>query len=269
MEPLTSSRVVALVPGAFKPPHKGHLAMVSDYAARADEVIILVSPVTRGGVSADQSIALWNLYLESLPHDNIKVLRSPVNSPVLAAYQFVENVNDNPDWAQPGDTVLMGVSTKEGDQKRFCNNVQKYARKGVVVSDECAVAPEGEEFTHPVTGEPLSASDFREVLGNPEEILNFIPRGSQDRIGDIQNILMTKETKEIEEAKVPITLENLFNMVEEVIEEEELEEISAMGGAAGAVGNGAIQGYSLPLGAKPRKTNKKKRRKGRRIYIPD
>ena len=131
------------------------------------------------------------------------------------------------------------------------------------------MAPEGEEFIHPVTGEPLSASDFREVLGNPEEILNFIPRGSQDRIGDIQNILMTKETKEIEEAKVPITLENLFNMVEEVIEEEELEEISAMGGAPGAVGNGAIQGYSLPLGAKPRKTNKKKRRKGRRIYIPD
>ena len=51
-------------------------------------------------------------------------------------------------------------------------------------------------------------------------------------------------------------------MVREVLdEEEELDEISAMGG-------GAVAGYSLPLGAKPRKINKKKR-KGRRIYIPD
>ena len=59
-----------------------------------------------------------------------------------------------------------------------------------------------------------------------------------------------------------ITLENLFDMVREVLdEEEELDEISAMGG-------GAVAGYSLPLGAKPRKINKKKR-KGRRIYIPD
>jgi hypothetical protein len=44
-------------------------------------------------------------------------------------------------------------------------------------------------------------------------------------------------------------------------DEENIEEISAMAG-------GAVAGYSLPLGAKPRKINKKKR-KGRRIYIPD
>jgi hypothetical protein len=76
---------------------------------------------------------------------------------------------------------------------------------------------------------------------------------------DIEDILAMKENK----VKEPITLENLFDMVEEVMEEDEenIEEISAMAG-------GAVAGYSLPLGAKPRKINKKKR-KGRRIYIPD
>jgi phosphopantetheine adenylyltransferase len=80
---MVPSRVLAVVPGAFKPPHRGHVAMVAEYAGEADEVIVLVSPVSREGVTADQSIAIWNIYLEELPYDNIKVMRSPVNSPVL------------------------------------------------------------------------------------------------------------------------------------------------------------------------------------------
>jgi hypothetical protein len=88
---------------------------------------------------------------------------------------------------------------------------------------------------------------------------------------DIEDILAMKENK----VKEPITLENLFDMVEEVMEEDEdtVEEISSMAG-------GAVAGYGAPLGAKPKhggldrdKRNPwkegKKRRKGRRIYIPD
>jgi hypothetical protein len=145
---MVPSRVLAVVPGAFKPPHRGHVAMVSEYAGEADEVIVLVSPVEREGITADQSIALWNIYLEELPYDNIKVMRSPVNSPVTAAYQFVENPDDNPLWAQPGDEVIMGVSTKGGDEERFCRNVQKYAREGVLVRANCAIDPAGGSFTN-------------------------------------------------------------------------------------------------------------------------
>ena len=36
-------RTIAIVPGAFKPPHLGHLSMVKQYASQADEVIVLVS----------------------------------------------------------------------------------------------------------------------------------------------------------------------------------------------------------------------------------
>ena len=254
------SRVLAVVPGAFKPPHRGHVAMVAEYAGEADEVIVLVSPVSREGITADQSIALWNLYLEELPYDNIKVMRSPVNSPVTAAYQFVENPDDNPLWAQPGDEIIMGVSTKGGDEERFCRNVQKYAREGVLVRANCAIDPAGGSFTNQETGEPFSATNMRRAIANRSNALRaFIPPEAHDRMDDIEDILAMKENK----VKEPITLENLFDMVEEVMEEDEdtVEEISAMGG-------GAVGGYALPLGAKPRKINKKKR-KGRRIYIPD
>ena len=36
-------RTLAIVPGAFKPPHLGHLSMVKQYASEADEVIVLIS----------------------------------------------------------------------------------------------------------------------------------------------------------------------------------------------------------------------------------
>jgi len=257
---MVPSRVLAVVPGAFKPPHRGHVAMVAEYAGEADEVIVLVSPVEREGITADQSVALWNIYLEELPYDNIKVMKSPVNSPVLAAYQFVENPDDNPLWAQPGDEVIMGVSTKGGDEERFCKNVQKYAREGVLIRANCAIDPAGGSFTNQETGEPFSATNMRRAIANRnKELISFIPPEAHDRMDDIEDILAMKQN----ERKEPITLENLFDMVEEVMEEEEepVEEISSMAG-------GSVAGYSLPLGAKPRKINKKKR-KGRRIYIPD
>jgi len=265
---MVPSRVLAVVPGAFKPPHRGHVEMVAEYAGEADEVIILVSPVDREGITADQSIALWNLYLEELPYDNIKVMRSPVNSPVTAAYQFVENPDDNPDWAQPGDEVIMGVSTKGGDEERFCRNVQKYAREGVMVRGNCAIDPAAGSFVDQETGEPLSATNMRRAVANRDKaLMAFIPPEAHDRMDDIEDILMMKENKE------PITLENLFNMVEEVIDEDEnIEEMtSAM--AAGDVGggSGALKSTSgLDVGKRdPWKSGKKKRRKGRRIYIPD
>jgi hypothetical protein len=261
---MVPSRVLAVVPGAFKPPHRGHVAMVAEYAGEADEVIVLVSPVDREGISADQSIALWNIYLEELPYDNIKVMKSPVNSPVLAAYQFVENPDDNPQWAQPGDEVIMGVSTKGGDEERFCRNVQKYAREGVLVRANCAIDPAGGSFTNQETGEPFSATNMRRAIASGGRgLAAFVPPEAQDRMDDIEDILAMKESK----AKEPITLENLFNMVEEVMEEDEenIEEISTMAG--GAVGGSA--GGLDPDKRNPWKTSKKKRRKGRRIYIPD
>ena len=36
-------RTLAIVPGAFKPPHLGHLSMVKQYASEADEVVVLIS----------------------------------------------------------------------------------------------------------------------------------------------------------------------------------------------------------------------------------
>ena len=239
------SRVVAIVPGAFKPPHAGHVGLIGDYAGQADKVIVMVSPKPRDGITADQSIAIWNIFLDELPYDNIEVMESPSPSPVRSAFDFVENKSDDPNLAQPGDEVILGVSTKGGDDKRFCANVQKYARDGVIVKGNCAIAP----VVDPETNIEYSASNLRDAMAEGGDVLRqYMPKEVQHRIEEIEEILKMKQESE------EITLENLFDMVREVLdEEEELDEISAMGG-------GAVAGYSLPLGAKPRMINKKKRK---------
>ena len=83
---------IALFPGAFKPPHKGHFAAVKKLLEQADQVVILISPKTREGVTADESIAIWELYKTLL--DGSVEIRVAAESPVKEAYRVAES---NPD----------------------------------------------------------------------------------------------------------------------------------------------------------------------------
>jgi len=85
---------IALFPGAFKPPHKGHFDVVKQLLQRADQVVILISPKTREGVTADESVAVWNLYKTKL--DGAVELKISEMSPVKETYDVVkENPNTN------------------------------------------------------------------------------------------------------------------------------------------------------------------------------
>jgi len=174
-EEQAGGQTVAVVPGAFKPPHKGHLEMIKHYAGLADKVVIMVSPLARrtpSGRDVDFGVskAIWNLYLKDAGlSDKVEVIRSPVNSPVSATYQFVENKDDRPEMAQPGDTVIPGCSTKGGDESRFKANFEKYAREGVQIEDpiSCAFVASPEDA--------LSARDFRAALDAGAGLEDFIP----------------------------------------------------------------------------------------------
>ena len=83
---------IALFPGAFKPPHKGHFAVVKKLLEKADQVVVLISPKTREGVTVDESLAIWDLY-KTLLDGNVEV-RVAAGSPVQEAYRVAK---DNPD----------------------------------------------------------------------------------------------------------------------------------------------------------------------------
>jgi hypothetical protein len=180
------SRTIAVVPGAFKPPHRGHVSMIKGYANLADKVVIMISPLPRElpngeSVTAEMSIRLWEIYLEAEKLDNkVSVMKSPFSSPVRATFEFVSNLENIPEFAQPGDTVLLGASTKGGDESRFSNDVQKYAREGVKVESK-PIMPLGN----------YSATDMRKAIANnnAKELIKFLPNSIKNKNDVAEQIL--------------------------------------------------------------------------------
>jgi cytidyltransferase-like protein len=215
-------KTVAVVPGAFKPPHRGHLDMVRKYADMADEVIILISRPTKSGrklpngreITAEDSLKIWNVLVSDIP--NVKVEVSSHASPINAAYEFVGE--DGP--LSPGTKVILGASTKGNDVSRWTGS-EKYIKDGVELLSPAKTAVEP---TQRDNGEPYSASDFRNALGaaveNPGAIAEFV---GEENVEAVLSIL------------------DLTN---------DIEETSAMGG-------GAMAGASVPLGSTSGKRRKK------------
>lgn len=222
---------VAVVPGAFKPPHRGHLAMIAEYAKISKRVIVFMSPLARKlpdgrEMTFDMAYTMWDSYLKSAGLGNVKVLESPVNSPVGASFKFVSNEENNPDWAQPGEKVVLASSTKGGDDSRFGDKVQKYAREGVEVFSK-PVQVEGDAFVDTRTGEPLSASTMRQAIADRdlETFAEYLPKSLR---GDAEKLLDKLTPKEKESV-----MEMLYRMVEEAIKEENTMQSGNIDGYAG------------------------------------
>jgi len=212
-------RTLAIVPGAFKPPHLGHLSMVKQYASEADEVVVLISSPLKasrgvGGkpITAQQSKQIWELLLADQGLSNVRVEISPKPSPISATYEYVGE--EGP--LEPGTKLVLGASQKGGDFKRW-KGAAKYVKPGVELLPpaETAVVPSNRP-----SGEPYSATDAREMLAQGDAADEFFGQGMGGKVRSILGL------------------------------DASLEEMSAMGG-------GAVAGYAMPLGAKKRKKNKK------------
>ncbi len=119
---------VAIIGGAFKPPHLGHVSMVDHYASMADQVKVIISnPQSEksqrfcGNVclTADMSAELWKLLLGGRSNVSVEVSSAP--SPITVAYDSV--MPGHP--YEPGTTVYLGASVKGGDAKRFAGAISK------------------------------------------------------------------------------------------------------------------------------------------------
>jgi len=127
----TGPSSIAVVPGAFKPPHKGHLNMVEQLAAVADKVIIIISRPTKGGrtlpmskkvVDSDHAEQIWRVFLDKSPAGpKTQIITSPAASPVGVTYDFVmKDPEPGNDLIAPqGATVFLGCGDKEDDKTRF------------------------------------------------------------------------------------------------------------------------------------------------------
>lgn len=184
---------VALYPGKFKPPHKGHFAVASKLTNVADKVIIFISPKTHEGITAQESYAIWELYKSVMPKGDKIELRISDVTPVRDVYLYVEENPNTPVYAAYG----------KGEEDRY-KNLTKYSNAKVFDAGDF---------------DGLSATNFRQALldGNKEKIQKFIPDGID--MNDILSILKKSSINEVSE-KIINKLIAKFNKEEYNIDEE-------------------------------------------------
>lgn len=108
---------LALFAGSFKPPHYGHYMLVKKLLEdpTIDKIYIIISKKSRGDITAEQSVKIWNLYYpKELANKNsrLKVMISRMDSPIQMAYVIARNL-------KKGDEAILVKSSKDEENQRF------------------------------------------------------------------------------------------------------------------------------------------------------
>ena len=198
---------VAIVPGAFKPPHMGHVNMVEQYAEVADRVIILISAPTKNArklpngkeITADHSRQIWNLFVGTNP--KVEVYESSHASPINAAYEISGKAGQREKVAEKmgmdpisaGDTIILGASNKGGDATRW-TGAERY------VGDDLNLISPMKSAVEPLmrsNGEPFSATDMRNFLGDAAANKKALQDFGGNNVDGILKILGLQSLEEI------------------------------------------------------------------------
>jgi cytidyltransferase-like protein len=171
-----NQKTIAIFPGAFKPPHKGHYDVVKQLSTLADEVIVLISPNSRDGVSAEESFAIWQLYAPFL--DSNVSFKIAATSPVSEAYDVIKN---NPD-----QKFIVAFGKGESDRFNQIKTSGKYNNASIY---DAGSAEEG-----------ISATYLRNALRwkNSKEIEKYIPKDVD--VEEFKNALSIATSEKLQES---------------------------------------------------------------------
>lgn len=182
-----NEEIIAMVPGSFKPPHKGHYEMIEHFSNISQKTIVVISDPqseksirrTPSGkqITAQEAREILEIYTRNL--SNVELIVS--SQPVKWVYDYVA------EDTTPGQKILLGVSGKGDDANRYLG-AQKYAPEGVSV--------EASVFNS--DGLDVSASTIRQLLDSPTlgEIDQFLPShiSKQDKEQILQILSQLEES---------------------------------------------------------------------------
>lgn len=151
-----SQETIALYPGKFKLPHKGHFDVAKKLLDKADKIEILISSKPVEGITAEQSKAVWELYDKLLGGKlDIRIIQG---SPVTYVLDTIEANQNNHYIAVYG----------KGEQDRYRNvGVDPRYKNAEVFDGGTTASDEGN----------INATDFRNAIKSGQDIARFIPDG--------------------------------------------------------------------------------------------
>ena len=154
----TTKESIALYPGKFKPPHKGHFEVAKQLLNKADRVEVLISGKEHEGINAEQSKAIWELYNELLGGRlDIKIIQG---SPVKYVLDTIE--------ANPNNHYVAVYG--KGDEERYRNIGKDPRYMNAEVFDGGAIS---------LGDENISATNLRKAMVDKDiqAIKSMLPDG--------------------------------------------------------------------------------------------
>jgi hypothetical protein len=153
-------------PGKFKPPHKGHFEAAKYLASKPyiNKVYVIISNVTKFGITPEDSLAIWKQYLSAEPNPKISVSISKESTPIKDIFAFMaENPDVDPIYVAGGAEEVEGIGYFDSIQKRYPNRVRKET-----VPDQYG---------------RITATQMRAAVkdGNYEEFEKFIPDAAYNK----------------------------------------------------------------------------------------
>lgn len=154
------------LPGKFKPPHKGHFE-AAKYLASQDyinKVYVIISNVEKFGITAEDSLYIWQEYLKAEPNPKIDVSISKESTPVKDIFKFVDTHRDvDPIYVAAAREEIEGEGYFNSMQKRFPNKIRPE-----IIPDQFG---------------RISATQMRATIktGNFEEFAKFIPDAAYNK----------------------------------------------------------------------------------------
>ena len=253
-----STQTVGVFAGSFKPPHKGHMAVVEYLSERFDKVLVFISDPKsaasiRMNLNASQAAEIFNIYIAAAGlSDKALAIASNLPSPLTAAFTYAEK-----EQFEPNAKLYFAVSSKDSDRFKSLNAGPFLERNPTLVSLDAVIIP---AITGP-QGE-ISAKQLRAIIADQaatrdekqEQLSAYLPSYLSDSdIEMVYNIMMPDQIAEGLEETLESVLAEIMEEASEVEGEGSLDEMS--------MGAGSVGGYSLPITtkSKPKKSLPKKK----------
>ena len=240
-------QTIAIVPGAFKPPHRGHLHMVEEYSNRANKVVVMISAPLKnnrsisGGqeITAEHSKKIWEMLAKDL--DNVDIQISPKASPINAAYDFITNGTHN-----PSTSFIVGSSRKGNDYQKVSEAFKNISGVNLLPLEETAI----------------------DSVQHSPEYLNLLENSGI--MSDMPSVRAGKDPASFHSSDMRYLMsmpnnETAMSLLDDFLGEEVRAEALSLFEMSSMATVGSV-GFGTPFPGKPR--SKKKKRKLRKVSSP-
>lgn len=149
-----SKETVAIFPGGFKPPTRGHFEALEQLLHSANKGVIFIGKSPRDGIDQEMAYQIWNIYAPYLSKP-VEIYKSPV-TPLNSTYDYA--------LTNPNTNIIVGAGPEDSSRyNSFRKNPEKY--------------PNVQILDIPLSGEGVRGTQTREKImsKDPTSLDFFVP----------------------------------------------------------------------------------------------